>query len=189
MIETLKKHPWLMGGTAIVAVLAIVYLNSGSGSSGSVPGGNTADVQAAENLQGLQLQAQSQAAGYSAAANAQAEQDATQLALAKIQYGVQGDANDLAAQIASQQISAEQQLGSLQSTLSYKANADTLNAQTQQLAITTNANLQQTQFITNALVEQSKIQADVAKTGIITSGQVYSKAIDASCGFFCKLFG
>jgi len=165
--DFVSKHKWwIVGGIAGVGLLYILYASSTSSSTGAAnPYAPTdAEVAAAEQLQAMQMQVNSQNTGYSTALQAQTEQDASQLALAKIQAQSNDTANTLAAQVANNQI----QYGS----------ADTQYGDTMQAQVIENSNLTQQNIaniqatnttaqygmLAGALTNEANIQANEAVT-------------------------
>ncbi len=181
MLEKIKQHPYLLGGVAIIAILVVMRLNSGNASADTT--GSSGDVSAAEQWQAAQLSANTQTAQYQTAYQAQVENDATQVALAKIQADTSTNANQLAADVASQQINAAEQTATYHDTMVAQVNENQLAAQTQQLSISTGAQTQQLSTVVNGLVQMNTNQANVAQAQIAASEAVQTQS------WVSKIFG
>lgn len=177
MENFIEKYKWyLLGGAAVVAV-AYVYLTGGSSGTAAAPG-SPADIQAAEQYQSALDAANSQASQNATGLQAQQESDAASIALAKISASTSANYYSMYGNIASQQINAQQQSSALHDTLSAQV-AENTNATSVSLEnISATNQTAQLQSVANALVTEAGFQA-----------QTSQKAITASCGFFCRIFG
>lgn len=179
ILGPIKAHPVLAGGVALVAVVAVVVLRSAGGSvAPTAPASSgVADASAAQSQQqAYNSHAQDVAAGV----NVALDTNATNIALAKINAGYQGDLGAEAANIASQQISASLTAHQLDSTLSERVAEAQISSQNTQAAIAAATTQQQ-----YALIEkQSEFQAN-------TTNQLIGAQIEASKphGFLSWLFG
>lgn len=154
MIETVKKHPVLLGSVAVGALLLFMVMSGGSSpvSAGTVG----SDVSAGNELQAAQLAAQTQLAQGSMALQANSDNNAAAIELANINANSTNAANTMAAQIAALQITRGADSTDLANTLQ----ADVINKQTQSqvdmASIQSNTTIQTINAMTNALVQQSQ---------------------------------
>jgi hypothetical protein len=180
--DTIKAHPYMIGGGAIGLVVLFMMLHNAGGSSATDAGGSaTSGVGAGDQLQQAQLQMQMILAQGQQASDAQAEHDSVALEMAKLQAALQGDANTLNANVASEQIAATLQALTTHDTLQAQTEQNQQNNSTAQLSIAMNTQLQTTQSMMQAFMHQSDLQAQT---------QMHiSDNNKPTCGFFCKIFG
>ena len=165
-LEWVGKYKWWIVGAIVgLGLLYILWSNSSSGAANTsslYQGPTDAQVAAAEQLQAMQMQVGGQVQGAQLQLQSQQEQDATQLALAKLQADAANNTNTLAANVASQQISAQ---------FLTQTNADTLSAQVAENTNATQQNIanieatnttQQQQNLATALLNEASIQANAA---------------------------
>lgn len=175
-IDSVKKHPVLAGSVAVGALLLFVLAKSGSSSVAAAPA--PGDTTSGNDLASQTLQVQSQLQQYSIAASAAAEHDAASLEALKITTAAQQGANELSANIASQQITAQAQTQQLNSTLLATIENNKTKASTDQAAIQANTTIETTRAVTSALVAQSAQSAAVAQASIAASSR----------GLFSRIF-
>lgn len=175
MWERLKSHPLLAGGVIIVGLLIFVFFNRSAPVSGGAP---ASDVATGDALQMAQLQAQTIGQQTAAAVQAQAENNAASLEALKLKYAFQTGANDVAANIASQQINAGLQETTTHDTLSASVANATLKRDTDLASINSNTTIQTTQALSSALVSQAQIASQ-------TSIAAINAQQNSSCWFFC----
>lgn len=165
ILDKVKEHPALAVG-AVVAVLVLVYvLNHSSSSTAATSTVSGTSVDAATGLQQAQLQASSQANQVSAALQANATNTAAQVQLATIASQQAGAHDVLAAQVATSQINASQQVQSLLGSLSAGVSENASNNDLAKTTVLATNQTQQQQIFANALVQQSQTQASVAIAG------------------------
>lgn len=183
IISVVKENP---GKTALAVgavILFVFFATRGGGGSAATYASDSGDVEAATAIQAAQLQAQTQTAAINAQVQAQISHDASQLELAKIQGAYATNANELGASVALAQINAQQQLGSLQSSLEAATEQARIKSSTDQLSIATSGQTQQQQLLVSALVDMSRIQSNTAIAGINAQKDV------ATQSWFDKIFG
>jgi len=184
IVETIKSHPKAIIAGAVGVIVLVYILNHSSGSSAATTatGQVGTSVDAATGYQQAQLAASAQAGQVAAAVQANQDTIAGQIQLATIQAQQSGAHDALAAQVATSQINATQQVQSLLGSLSADV---TKNAQNVDLAKTTvlaTNQTQQQQILANALVQQSANQAAVAQASINASKDI------ATQSWFDKIF-
>jgi hypothetical protein len=165
MLEKIKQHPYIVGGVAILIIVWWLFSrNAGTTTASTDP--NAADMQYSLQSQAMQLQANQAASHDAATLQALNLQYAGQYALAQLQAQTQGDANQLSANIALEQINAQAQTTALITTKQAEVQNNQINAATEQTAIVQNANTMNIKTMADALVAQTQAQADVAKAAI-----------------------
>lgn len=169
LMDSIKSHPYVAVG-AVVGVALLAYLLSGS--SGGAPAAQFAggNVEAATALQNAQLQAQSQGSQIAAQLQAHQSDTAAQLEIAKLAALTSTNNNDIAANVRMAEISASQQVMSLQSTLGAQVATNAQNAETTRENIRTSGVIAQQQILASALTQQAATQAAV-QTQYIQSAQ------------------
>lgn len=162
MLEWAKSHKLLLGGTAIVVIFVVLYSQSGSTATGTNDASTSSDLAAAESLQQAQLAANAQTSQNADALQANQEQIAGAVQLATIQAATQTNANQLSANIASQQLNVQEQLGVANDTLTQHVtdsnNATAVNLQNIQSSNQT----AQLSDVINGLVAMSNNQTNAA---------------------------
>lgn len=119
-IELVKQHPVMSGTIAVVVVIGGVLLFSGGGggtATTSSGGLSDAAIQASTQLQLAQGQIQAHAGDTAAALQGNRDTIAGNISMATLGYGSQDKQSTLAAQIAAQQIAAQQESTDLVNTL------------------------------------------------------------------------
>lgn len=115
MLDWIKEHPYLTGTFAVgVILLYIVYRNSTSSSAGSViqsNGPSDVAIQAGSALQYAQMQSQTQIAGYNAALNAQALNNAADVEKTRLAANVALQNTLSTADVAKYTVDAQLKLG------------------------------------------------------------------------------
>lgn len=166
ILDKVKEHPALAVG-GVVAVLVLVYVlnHSSSGTAATSTLSTGSSVDAATALQQAQLGASSQANQVSAALQANATNTAAQIQLATIAAQQAGAHDVLAAQVATSQINASQQVQSLLGSLSAGVSENASNNDLAKTTVLATNQTQQQQILANALVAQSSTQASVAIAG------------------------
>lgn len=190
MFDTVKQHPYLFGGTAIVAVIVLFAMRGSSASQATT--GSTADIAGAQALQQAQMQLNSQAGQQATALQAQGEQDATALALAKIQSDTSTNANTLAAAVASKQLDVNQTLGTQSNTLSAQIASDNNATRVKLAGISADAQSTQLADVVAALTVQSQTQLQAMQSQQAAQVQMMiaqQAANNRPGGFFKNLFG
>lgn len=178
MLEEIKKHPFVITGAVIAAILIFVIFGSSGGGGGAVATSSGSDVGSGNDIATAQLAANTQIAGYQAAAQGQAAQIGGQLALATIQANTADNANVLAAGVASQQINAQQQSRALHDTLSFQALQSNNDTQVDLASISSQTTIQQTNAVASALIAQAQINAATSQAAIAASSK----------GLFSRIF-
>jgi hypothetical protein len=195
ILDKIKAHPVASGLIIIGIGLVALYMLRGS-SPTAVSYDTGTDVSAATGLQAAQLQAASQSQQVAAALQANESNNAAAIELAKIQAATSVNNNTIAADVASQQINAQQQLGSLYYTLNAAVATNAQNQQTEQTRITVGGVTQQQQILADALVQQSANQTAANIAAINASASTSAAYITAAtqiakskCGLVGKIFG
>lgn len=178
IFETIKEHPGMIVGG--IAVFVVVLYLAGKG-GGATPAGDPAyagSVDAATSLQNAQLAAAAQGRAIDASLAAHAADTAASIRLAEIGAGAQESHDTLAASVATSQLNAQLQLGSLMSTLQAGVQTNAQNKAVEQTAIIATNQTQQQQILASALVQQQQINSDTV--------QAVAKR---KCGFLGAIFG
>ena len=178
IIEQIKSHPKL-AVAGVVGFLVLVYIINHSSSNTSASSGGSVDgssVAAATAIQQAQMQANAQANQVNAAVSANATNTAAQLELGKLQIANSGAHDVLAAQVATSQINATQQVQSLLGALSADVAKTNSNNQTAIAVTQSNNTVAMQQILANALVTQSTNQANVAIAGYDANAAAYTTA-------------
>lgn len=164
MIEWIKSHP-LLFGAGLVAAFVLWRVISSSGGTAATAQGAGSDVASATALQQAQLQAGAVAGQTQAAVQANQDTIAGQIELAKIQAAFAGTHDALAANIATQQINANQQTTALVSTLTAGVQTSAINADVAKTTVAANSQVQMQQILATALTQQSHDLATVTTSG------------------------
>jgi len=164
MIDWIKQHT-LLFGVGLVAAFVLWRVLSAGGGTAATAQGEGSDVASATALQQAQLQAGAAAGQTAAAVQANADTIAGQLELAKINAAYAGTHDQLAAQIATQQINAEQQTTALVSTLTAGVQTSAINADVAKTTVAANSQVQMQQILATALTQQSHDLATVTQSG------------------------
>lgn len=162
--EKIKAHPLLIG-VGLVAAFVLYKMLSGGGGTAATAQGTGSDVASATALQQAQLQAGAAAGQTQAAVQANQDTIAGQIELAKIQAAFAGTHDSLAANIATQQINANQQTTALVSTLGAAVQTSAINADVAKATVTANSQVQMQQILATALTQQSHDLATVTTAG------------------------
>lgn len=164
MLAWIKEHKALAVG-GIFALILLIYIMRHSSSAPATASGSASDVAAASAAYGAQQQAASQSAQIGAALQANAADNSARVQLATIQANAAGAHDQLAAQVATSDINAQQQVQSLLASLSADVAKTNSNNDVARTQISVGGATAQQQILANALIQQSNNQAAVAIAG------------------------
>lgn len=192
MFATLKEHPYITVGALLGGVALIVIIRSGSGGGVATTGVDASSVAAATALQQTQMQVQGAISSKQLDLQNNQQIIAGQATLADIQGKYSYDIASLASTDTLAKINADQQVISLQSSLSAQTQQKAIDAGVQTTAITTNASVANTKTLADALVSQStnQMNAVLGVTGINAGIQSQQIQAQRDCsGFIASIFG
>lgn len=155
MWNKIKEHPWIVGGIVAVFLIVLIFSSSGSSSSSAAPTA-TSDPNG-DQLQAYLASINQQGTVASLQAGTQAQQTAAAVTVAQLQSSSTDLANQLAAQVAENQINVQGSTQQNADTLSAHVAETESNNQTLQAAYAAHA--QETQINQNAATTESWISA------------------------------
>lgn len=173
MLNWVKAHPIWSGLIGVLVLFLLWRMLSGGSSTASTGAIQTVQqdpsvVAAGYQLQALQYQQQTAQQSIAAAAEVEADKNATQIMLAQIAATAQGSQTQLMAQIEASRLASEERQGTLQSTLAAQLEASRIQASQQQATLF-------------AGIEQSRIASEAHTTELLATTQSQTAiAIQAS---------
>lgn len=176
-METIKAHPGIAIGAAVVGIIAIWYLMSSSGATQTIQAGpDQSAVAAGTQLQMSQVQAGAQLQGLHDQLQYQASHDSSVIELAKVNNSAAINNNQIIAEVESQKVQAGLEAGKL---------ASTLNAQVQIANVNAGVAKEQSQVAAYTTLADINQRNTASMYGYLTA-QTYARANDNSnCLFFC----
>jgi hypothetical protein len=182
-MEWIKSHKiYVIGG--IIALIVFIYIlrSAGGGSTAATSQTSSGDVAAATALQQAQLAAGAQANQVNAAVQANATNTAAQVTLGTLQIAQSGAHDQLAAQVATSNINANEQLQSLLGTLSANVATTASNNDVAKTQITATNQVEMQRILADSLTTAYTTQAQVAQANIAANKDIQTQS------WFSKIF-
>lgn len=179
ILDSVKAHPYLIGGVVIGGFVLVMLLNS-SGSNGNAQAAVDSSGNA-NDFNNAVLAAQTQLAGAGIQTTQQAQAEAAQVTIAQTNAAVTDNANTLAAQVAEFETQVQGNVQTTHDTLGAQVQEDAINAAVSQTQINAaasehNADTIASTQVTIAGLNQATVSQQIASNERIVADQLATSA-------------